>query len=56
MFVSILILLLKGGEVDIIWELSKKTVLFQKLGNSDEKSAFTLMFKGCKLLTMESVV
>jgi len=49
MFVSILILLLKGGEVGIIWEPSKKAMLFQKLGSTEEKNTFTLMFKGCAL-------
>jgi hypothetical protein len=49
MFVSILILLLKGGEVGIIWEPSKKAMLFQKLGSTEEKSTFTVMFKGCAL-------
>jgi hypothetical protein len=49
MFVSILILLLKGGEVGIIWEPSKKAVLFQKLGSTEEKGTFTLVYKGCVL-------
>ena len=49
MFVSSLILLLKGGEVSIIWEPSKKAVLFQKLGSTEENSTFTLMFKDCAM-------
>jgi hypothetical protein len=64
MFVSILILLLKGGEVGISWEPSKKAMVFQKLGSTEKNSTFTLLFKGCamayivscKLLTMEALV
>jgi len=35
--------------VGIIWEPSKKAVLFQQLGSTEEKSTSTLMFKGCAL-------
>jgi hypothetical protein len=40
MFFSILILL-KGGEVGIIWEPSKKAMLIQKLGSTEEKNTRT---------------
>jgi len=49
MFVSVLILLLKRGEVGIIWEPSKKAMLFKQLGSTEEKSTSTLMFKDCAL-------
>jgi len=41
---------MKGGEVGIIWEPSKKAMLFQKLGSTEEKSTFALMFKGCAMV------
>jgi len=44
-----LIVLLKGGEVGLIWELSKKAMLLEKLGSTEEKSTFTLMFKDCAM-------
>jgi hypothetical protein len=46
MSVTILILLLKGGEVGIIWEPSKKAVLLKDCA----------MVVSCKLLTMEALV